>query len=149
MKNGNHTHLTLYVLSKQLQIIKEQLIIECSEVLYKYYDDIIKGVPLDPKHKSSKRQQHTPLVKLTTYNKIIEMKNILCGKKVYSNFKIVIPELEGNEIMTYLLDKFCTSILTANEEEIENSKAKVTKEKILRLISKNYLEQYINEKNPY
>lgn len=147
MKNGNHTHLTLYVLSKQLQVIKKQLIAECSEILFKYYDEIQNGVPLDPKHKNLNSKQHTPLVKLTTYNKIIEMKNILCGKKVYSNSRIVIPELEGNEIMTYLLDKFCTSILTASEEEIENSKAKVTKEKILRLISKNYLEQYINEKN--
>lgn len=89
-----------------------------------------------------------PLIKSNSdHYKIVKMLSDIVKDSVYQNEQIIAPELKGETILSDLLSKMVTAVLSLPVEEILSSKAKEANQKIMKLISKNYIDQFVVEKN--
>jgi dGTPase len=139
-KNGISGNRTLFTVTRLLSQIKNQLITDCAQIFVFNVDQIFSGTsqlssPFDPS-----KSGHS-LIELSPLQPLIAMKNKIMAN-VYASDLIVAPELRGQTILTNLLDRFVRALLETKTKRIVTSEAKQSNQKVLQLISKNYLHAY-------
>ena len=141
-KNNNCNILQLSI-DTALFDIRNKLISETACVFYDYYKSIVNC-----KRKFARKNsddKHHSLASLTSSYSIIEAFKDIIIKKVYSNKQIIKPEIQGDKIITKLLEEFCDNILKKSLGDILNvESAKNYDDKILLMISPNYRRIYKN-----
>ncbi len=86
-----------------------------------------------------------PLIKQCGKYPVIKMLKDIVENKVYQDEQIVAPELKGQLILSTLLDKMLTAVLNLSIEELQSSNAKNEYSKVSKLLSKNYIDGFVNE----
>lgn len=127
--------------------LRRKLVDEVVEAFDKNSESIIKGICLKNEFELLKNIPSAPLIEW--------IKKYIFKKYVYSDNEIIKNELVGDEILTYLLDKFCEAILHLNfcrdakgnfylyPLDQKNEFAKDVK--IFLLISSNFIDQFKTE----
>lgn len=140
MSNSHHDIATMDAIRPLLYKIKNQFISSVASIFIKYADKIMNGDKMFERRK----EKYLSLIKMSELYPIIEMKNKILEKNVYSCKPIILPELKGDVILTNILNHYCHSILDLSESEIRSFKSNTKKFKTLRMISKNYLNRYFD-----
>lgn len=100
-----------------------------SEAFLANYDAIMEG---------SFEQE---LLAVSSEGALIQSLKRFAYDKVYNDAKILKLELMGNEIVTFLLDRFMDALIVFDSEEAMSE----IQEKYVDLLSKNYLHAYLRE----
>lgn len=91
------------------------------------------------------------LVDESSMHHIHKLLNYIKRNHVFSNYEIITAELQGKKILEFLLDTFLAAVFSDDFDSFieDRYKAKKNNEKILQLLSKNFIELYINDKEKY
>jgi len=139
--NKMHGDITLFTITRLLNKLKNDLILECAGIFLFNADRIFNGEsPLVSPEDGTLTNK--ALLPLAHHYPIVEMEKILIKDHVYNDPLIVKPELKGNTILTYLLDAFVKALLSKKCSELDTLDAKQTNDKYLQMISKNYFRAY-------
>ncbi len=146
-------------IKRMINDLRNELIDEVVHTFCEHYEQIIKGISINTQDDKNKIQINNnssyELLDLVTSAPLIKwIKKDIFKNKVFVNKEIVEIELEGYEIITFLLQTFINSVLLLNfnknnDEFIlidENNRSETIKEKkIFSLISNNFVEQFKKE----
>ena len=135
---------TIATAIRMLNSFRNELVEDTASAFVKMIDEW--GLPYPTPKKRIKSPE--PLIKSNSdHYKIVKMLSDIVNDSVYQNEQIIAPELKGETILSDLLSKMATAVLSLPVEEILSSKAKEANQKIMKLISKNYIDQFVVEKN--
>lgn len=136
--------------------LKLKLIREVSDVFVEKHEKILSGISITDETKQIciANDRHTiELLEAVTSRELIKWirKNIF-QKYVYPCNTIIKDEVAGHEMLSYILNTMCDAVLQLNFNTDENGNFLLSKgsnekkckkhEKIFRLISKNFVEQF-------
>lgn len=136
--------------------LKLKLIREVSDVFVEKHEKILSGISITDETKQIciENDQHTiELLEAVTSRELIKWirKNIF-QKYVYPCNTIIKDEVAGHEMLSYILNTMCDAVLHLNFNTDRNGNFLLSKganekkckkhEKIFRLISKNFVEQF-------
>jgi dGTPase len=136
----NNQNDVLIAASNLLYEAKTSLIKDCASLFCQEntLDQLVKGT-YSVRYRNE--DQHA-LVYGTSNFQIMEMVRRIIEASVFTNRQIVTPELEGHEILTFLLSLYVNALMHTDLSEGMPKKAKATDEKVLHLLSKDYFEVY-------